>query len=188
MDESLQDLPAARHYVRRPEFSGSLELSGPPLGCGYYVMYLRKSDVRLGRRLVSMSGGLLGGRCSGRGACRGWRGAGGCGVLCGRGRRWRLRLRSHSGEPVRAGRVAGVPDGVIMPDAGGDAGRAEGQMERRRHAVVSRSLLPRMALVIRFAHASRPRALTSHVSAPFPRLANRMAAAGRRLSRAISKC
>ena len=46
IDATLQDLPAARHYVRQPEFAG-LALAGPPEGCGYYVMYLRKGDEAL---------------------------------------------------------------------------------------------------------------------------------------------
>ena len=46
IDATLQDLPAALHYVRQPEFSG-LVLAGPPEGCGYYVMYLRKGDESL---------------------------------------------------------------------------------------------------------------------------------------------
>lgn len=46
IDATIQDLPAALHYVRQPEFSG-LALAGPPEGCGYYVMYLRKGDEAL---------------------------------------------------------------------------------------------------------------------------------------------
>ncbi|HEY2159578.1 MAG TPA: ABC transporter permease subunit [Isosphaeraceae bacterium] len=46
IDATLQDLPAALHYVRQPEFAG-LALAGPPEGCGYYVMYLRKGDEAL---------------------------------------------------------------------------------------------------------------------------------------------
>ena len=46
IDATLQDLPAALHYVRQPEFAG-LILAGPPEGCGYYVMYLRKGDEAL---------------------------------------------------------------------------------------------------------------------------------------------
>lgn len=46
IDATLQDLPAAQHYVRQAEFSG-LILAGPPEGCGYYVVYLRKGDEPL---------------------------------------------------------------------------------------------------------------------------------------------
>jgi polar amino acid transport system substrate-binding protein len=47
IDATLQDLPAARHYARSPEFRDHLALVGPPEGCGYYVIYTRKEDVRL---------------------------------------------------------------------------------------------------------------------------------------------
>ncbi len=43
-DATLQDLPAARFY--RAGYP-SLELAGPPVGRGFYVMYLRKGDERL---------------------------------------------------------------------------------------------------------------------------------------------
>ncbi len=46
IDATLQDLPAALHYVRQPEFAG-LAPAGPPEGCGYYVMYVRQGDERL---------------------------------------------------------------------------------------------------------------------------------------------
>ncbi len=46
IDATLQDLPAALHYVRQPEFK-DLVLAGPPEGCGYYVMYVRKGDEAL---------------------------------------------------------------------------------------------------------------------------------------------
>ncbi|MBX6311874.1 MAG: ABC transporter permease subunit [Isosphaeraceae bacterium] len=44
MDATLQDLPAARFYQDR---FPTLELAGPPVGRGYYVMYLRKGDEAL---------------------------------------------------------------------------------------------------------------------------------------------
>ncbi len=47
IDATLQDLPAARHYIRSPEFRDSLALVGPPEGCGYYVIYTRKEDIQL---------------------------------------------------------------------------------------------------------------------------------------------
>ena len=47
IDATLQDLPAARHYIKSPEFRDRLVLAGPPEGCGYYVIYTRKEDVRL---------------------------------------------------------------------------------------------------------------------------------------------
>ncbi len=43
-DATLQDLPAARFYK---EHYPSLELAGPPVGRGLYVMYLRKGDEAL---------------------------------------------------------------------------------------------------------------------------------------------
>jgi polar amino acid transport system substrate-binding protein len=46
IDATLQDLPAAHHYTLQPEFQ-ELKLAGPPEGCGYYVMYVRKGDDRL---------------------------------------------------------------------------------------------------------------------------------------------
>ena len=44
VDATLQDLPAARFY--RDQYP-KLELVGPPVGRGYYVMYLRKGDEAL---------------------------------------------------------------------------------------------------------------------------------------------
>src|SRR5262249_29190325 len=44
VDATLQDLPAARFY--RAEFP-TLDLAGPPVGRGDYVMYLRKGDEPL---------------------------------------------------------------------------------------------------------------------------------------------
>jgi polar amino acid transport system substrate-binding protein len=46
-DATLQDLPAARHYIRKPDFRDHLALVGPPEGGGYYVIYTRKGDERL---------------------------------------------------------------------------------------------------------------------------------------------
>jgi polar amino acid transport system substrate-binding protein len=43
-DVTLQDLPAARFYAER--FPG-LELAGPPVSSGYYVIYLRNQDSAL---------------------------------------------------------------------------------------------------------------------------------------------
>ncbi|WP_435009523.1 ABC transporter substrate-binding protein/permease [Tundrisphaera lichenicola] len=59
IDATLQDLPAARHYVKRPEFRESLGLAGPPLGCGYYVIYTRKSDNRLRDAIDEAIGRLI---------------------------------------------------------------------------------------------------------------------------------
>ncbi len=47
IDATLQDLPAARHYIKSPEFQTGLALVGPPEGCGYYVIYTRKEETRL---------------------------------------------------------------------------------------------------------------------------------------------
>ena len=43
-DATLQDVPAARFYAR--DYPG-LVAAGPPVGHGYYVMYLREEDGRL---------------------------------------------------------------------------------------------------------------------------------------------
>ena len=43
IDATLQDLPAATFYGKQPEFA-DLRLVGPPEGCGYYVMYVRRGD------------------------------------------------------------------------------------------------------------------------------------------------
>jgi polar amino acid transport system substrate-binding protein len=59
VDATLQDLPAARHYLRRPEFRDSLAAVGPPEGSGYYVVYTRKSDVRLRDALDRAIGRLI---------------------------------------------------------------------------------------------------------------------------------
>ena len=44
LDATLQDLPAARFY--QSQYPG-IELVGPPVGHGYYVMYVRKDDTAL---------------------------------------------------------------------------------------------------------------------------------------------
>ena len=46
LDATLQDLPAARFYG--PHFEG-IRSVGPPVGGGYYVIYLRKEDEELAR-------------------------------------------------------------------------------------------------------------------------------------------
>jgi polar amino acid transport system substrate-binding protein len=43
-DATLQDLPAARFYAGQ---FPSLDLVGPPVGRGHYVMYLRRGDIAL---------------------------------------------------------------------------------------------------------------------------------------------
>ncbi|WZO96533.1 ABC transporter substrate-binding protein/permease [Isosphaeraceae bacterium EP7] len=48
IDATLQDLPAARFYA--PNYP-ALEVVGPPLGGGSYVMYLRRQDAPLRDRL-----------------------------------------------------------------------------------------------------------------------------------------
>ncbi|MDX2036219.1 MAG: ABC transporter permease subunit [Isosphaeraceae bacterium] len=47
LDATIQDLPAALFYVKQEPYAGSLFLAGPPEGCGYYVMYVRKGDEAL---------------------------------------------------------------------------------------------------------------------------------------------
>ncbi len=59
VDATLQDLPAARHYVKRPEFRDDLALVGPPEGCGYYVIYTRKGDARLRDAIDGVIGDLI---------------------------------------------------------------------------------------------------------------------------------
>jgi polar amino acid transport system permease protein/polar amino acid transport system substrate-binding protein len=44
IDATLQDLPAARFYA--PQYP-ALDLVGPPVGHGYYVVYVRKGDQEL---------------------------------------------------------------------------------------------------------------------------------------------
>jgi polar amino acid transport system substrate-binding protein len=58
IDATLQDLPAALHYVRQPEYK-ELTLAGPPEGCGYYVMYVRKGDEALRDALDDAIGKII---------------------------------------------------------------------------------------------------------------------------------
>ncbi len=58
LDATLQDLPAARYFVKQPEFSG-LALAGPPEGCGYYVMYVRRGDEALRDALDAAIGAVI---------------------------------------------------------------------------------------------------------------------------------
>jgi polar amino acid transport system substrate-binding protein len=58
IDGTLQDLPAAKHYIRQPEFQ-ELILAGPPEGCGYYVMFVRKDDLTLRDALNEAIGSSL---------------------------------------------------------------------------------------------------------------------------------
>ena len=46
IDGTIQDLAPSRFFVKRPEFQ-ELALAGPPEGCGYYVIYLRKGERAL---------------------------------------------------------------------------------------------------------------------------------------------
>lgn len=46
IDGTIQDLAPSRFFVQRPEFE-DLTLAGPPEGCGYYVIYLRKQERAL---------------------------------------------------------------------------------------------------------------------------------------------
>lgn len=59
IDATLQDLPAARFYRHQPEFRDTLTLAGPPDGCGYYVMYVRKEDVALRDAINDVLGRLI---------------------------------------------------------------------------------------------------------------------------------
>ena len=64
IDATLQDGPAARFYGEQPDYRATLEIVGPPLGCGYYVLYCQPGaealrdalDRALGRLIES--GGL----------------------------------------------------------------------------------------------------------------------------------
>ena len=58
IDATLQDLPAALYYARRPEFA-DLALAGPPEGSGYYVIYARKGDARLRDAVDATLGRLI---------------------------------------------------------------------------------------------------------------------------------
>jgi len=56
IDATLQDLPAAQFYLSRfPD----LRLAGPPVGHGYYVIYARKEDEELHRRLDQALASLI---------------------------------------------------------------------------------------------------------------------------------
>ena len=59
IDATLQDLPAARYYLKQPEFRDQLVTAGPPEGCGYYVIYTRKNDVALRDKLDTALGRLI---------------------------------------------------------------------------------------------------------------------------------
>jgi polar amino acid transport system substrate-binding protein len=56
IDATLQDLPAARFYSSQYP---SLSLAGPPVGRGYYVIYVRKDDKALGDAFDQGIEGLL---------------------------------------------------------------------------------------------------------------------------------
>ncbi len=58
IDATLQDLPAATYYARRPEFA-DLALAGPPEGSGYYVLYARRGDARLRDALDAALGRMI---------------------------------------------------------------------------------------------------------------------------------
>lgn len=61
IDATLQDGPAARFYADQPDFRDALRIVGPPVGCGYYVLYVAKQaetlhsalDGALGRVIAS---------------------------------------------------------------------------------------------------------------------------------------
>ena len=61
IDATLQDGPAARFYVDQPDYRDSLAIVGPPVGCGYYVLYVAPQakalhtalDAALGRLIAS---------------------------------------------------------------------------------------------------------------------------------------
>ncbi|WP_435017707.1 ABC transporter permease subunit [Tundrisphaera sp. TA3] len=59
IDATLQDLPAARHYAKQDEFRDTLGLVGPPDGCGYYVIYVRKGDEALRDAIDGVLGRLI---------------------------------------------------------------------------------------------------------------------------------
>jgi polar amino acid transport system substrate-binding protein len=56
VDATLQDVPAARFY--RDRFP-TLELAGPPVGHGYYVIFVRRGDQALRTALDRALGNLL---------------------------------------------------------------------------------------------------------------------------------
>ena len=51
VDATLQDEPAATHYIAKPEFQNRLKLAPERLGAGWYVIYLRKEDEALARAM-----------------------------------------------------------------------------------------------------------------------------------------
>ena len=65
IDATLQDGPAAHFYGEQPDYRESLTTVGPPLGCGYYVMYLRPGSESLRDAIDKALGRLIdGGRTS----------------------------------------------------------------------------------------------------------------------------
>ncbi len=59
IDATLQDGPAARFYVGRPDYRDSLRIVGPPLGCGYYVLYCQAGAEKLRDALDGALGRLI---------------------------------------------------------------------------------------------------------------------------------
>lgn len=57
-DATFQDLPIAVFYRERPQGSG-LKFIGSPVGRGYYVMYLRKGEVRLAAAINDAIGKVI---------------------------------------------------------------------------------------------------------------------------------
>ncbi len=59
IDATLQDGPAARFYGDQPDYRESLTIVGPPLGCGYYVLYVRPGAETLRDALDGALGRLI---------------------------------------------------------------------------------------------------------------------------------
>lgn len=61
VDATLQDGPAAHFYLKQPDYRQALGIVGPPLGCGYYVLYVSSKaealrdalDLAIGRLIDS---------------------------------------------------------------------------------------------------------------------------------------
>ena len=59
IDATLQDGPAARFYADQPDYRDALAVVGPPLGSGYYVVYVRPGAEQLRDALDRALGRLI---------------------------------------------------------------------------------------------------------------------------------
>ena len=59
IDATLQDGPAAHFYGDQPDYRADLAIVGPPLGCGYYVLYVAREAEALRTALDGALGRLI---------------------------------------------------------------------------------------------------------------------------------